>query len=169
MRTSVTLLLCVVMLTAGLAIADEIRTDHDRSTEFYRYKTFMWLDEPNGPNPFMNEQIMVSITNELQARGFCLVTSDADLGVSVASPNICNKKSEFYWADLPGGWSWSYYWGPLPSRVVTEAFHLDTLVVYLFDVRENRAVWWGTATEAEKSVDHLNRDVERMFEYFPPA
>jgi uncharacterized protein DUF4136 len=169
MRTSVTLLLCVLMLTASLAIADHVTTDHDRSAGFYRYKTFMWVNEPQTPSSFMNEQIMNAISAELQARGLCLVTENADLAVSVSSAPICNKKSEFFYAGLPGGWSWSYYWTPTPSTTVVEAFEIGTLVVYLFDTQTNRPVWWATGTEAEKSVGHLNRVIERMFEYFPPA
>jgi len=169
MRTTVTLLLSALMLTASLAIADQVRTDHDRSAGFYRYRTFMWANEPQTPSSFMNEQIMNAISLELQARGMCLVPDHADLAVSVSTAPICNKKSEFFYAGLPGGWSWSYYWTPLPSTTVVEPFELDTLVVYLFETETNRPVWWGTATEAEKSIDHLNRDVERMFEYFPPA
>jgi len=181
MRTKGTLLLCALMLTASLAIADEIRRDHDRSAGFYRYKTFMWLDDPQFVHTWMNEWIIKAINDELQARGFCLVTSNADLVVSTATATItpCSSgpgcietfpsKLEMFYAGLPGGWSWTYYWTPLPSKLVVEPFDLDSLVVYLSDTQANRVVWWGTATEALKDTNHLHRDIERMFEYFPPA
>jgi Domain of unknown function (DUF4136) len=181
MRTKGTFLLCALMLTATLVFADEIRTDHDRSAWFYRYKTFMWVDDPQFVHTWMNEWIIKAINDELQARGLCLVTSNADLVVSTATATInrcppgseCARsfpsKLEMFYAGLPGGWSWTYYWTPTPSTVVVEPFELDTLVVYLNDAQANRVVWWGTATEALKDIGHLNRDIERMFEYFPPA
>jgi Domain of unknown function (DUF4136) len=170
MRTMKTPLFCALMLTASLAIAHHVRTDYDRSAEFYRYKTFMWINEPQSANPLMNEWIVNAVNAELEARGLCLVTSNADLGVSA---NTATCGNEIFYAGLAGGWSWYYYWRPKPSITVIETFDAETLVVDLFDTQKRRVVWWATGTEtvsekAEKNVKHLNKAVERMFQDFPP-
>ena len=164
MRTRKTLLLCTLMLTGSIAIADQVRMDYDRGAEFYKYKTFMWINEPLPANPSMNEHIINAVNAELQARGLCLVTSDADLVVS-ANTAMTENKLDIFYAGLAGGWGWYHYWVPKPSITVVRTFETGTLVVDLFDTQTKRVVWWATGTEADR---HLNRVVERMFENFPP-
>jgi Domain of unknown function (DUF4136) len=168
MRTMKTFLLCALMLMAGLAIADHVRTDYDRGAEFFKYKTFMWIQEPQLANPLMNEQIINAVNAALEARGLCLVTSNADLAISVNTATCENNNSEVFYAGLAGGWGWYHYWAPKPSITVIEPFDVDSLVIDLFDTQTKRVVWWGTGTEAEKNVKHLNKAVARMFENFPP-
>jgi len=173
MRTLKTLLFCAMMLTAGVAVAHQIRTDWDRGAEFYKYRTFMWAKEPELENPWMNEQIINAVTAELQARGLCLVNSDADLAVRVNTATCQSRNIETFYARLWGGWGWYYYWTPLPSISVVETLPVDTLVVDLFDTQAQRVVWWSTGTEAitektERNVKNLNRAVGYMFEDFPP-
>jgi hypothetical protein len=168
MRTMKTLLLCGLMLTASLAIADHVRTDYDRSAGFDRYKTFMWINEPQCASTLMNELIFNAVNAELQGRGLSLVTSDADLAVSVNTATSENGKSEIFYASLAGGWGWYHYWAPKPSITVLETFEVGTLVLNLFDTQTKRVVWWATGTEAEKDVKHLNKTVKKMFENFPP-
>jgi hypothetical protein len=173
MRTiNKTLLLCALMLTVNLAIADEVRTDYDRTAEFYKYKTFMWINEPQPANPFLKEWIINAVNAELQAKGLRLVTSNADLAVSANTATCDKNKVETFYAGLAGGWSWYHYWTPEPSITVVETFDADTLVVDVSDTQTKRVVWWATGTEtvsAEKSIKHLNKSVEKMFRAFPPG
>jgi Domain of unknown function (DUF4136) len=166
MRTMKTLLLCGLMLTASLATADYVRTDYDRSAQFDRYRTFMWIKEPECANPLMNQLIFNAVNAELQGKGLSLVASDADLAISVNTATCEN--SEIFYAGLAGGWGWYHYWAPKPSITVLETFEVGTLVLNLYDTQTNCMVWWATGTEAEKSVRHLNKTVRKMFENFPP-
>ena len=168
------LLLCALMLTASLAIARHVRTDYDRSAEFYKYTTFMWIKEPQLANSFLTEQIINAVNAELQARGLCLVTSNADLAISAHTLMDENPKLKFFYADLAGGWNWYYYWTPTPSVTVLETFEVGTLVVDLFDTQTRRMVWWTSGTETvtektEKDLKNLNKKVEKMFRDLPLA
>src|SRR5262245_26417538 len=126
MRIIKTFLLCILMLSASGAIADYIRTDHDRSAPFYQYRTFMWAKEPQLPNGWVNEWIIRAVNEELEAKGLCLVRENADLAVS-ATTATCSEVPTFY-ALLTGGWSWYHYWTPVePATTVVEAFNADTL------------------------------------------
>jgi hypothetical protein len=178
MKTTKTLLLCALMLTGSLAIADHVRTDHDRSAQFYRYRTFMWFQEPQFPNASINEWIINAVNAELEARGLCLVKGNADLGVSaytattVRCNGTCNNgvMKPFY-AGLAGGWGWYHYWRPAePSITVIETFDIDSLVVDVAETQTQRVVWWSTGTEAiSDHVEHVNKRVEEMFFSFPPG
>jgi Domain of unknown function (DUF4136) len=173
MKTMTIFLLCVFMLTGSIAIADHIRADYDRSAPFYDYKTFMWIKEPQLANAWENEWIVNAVNHELQARGLCLVKSNADLAVSAttAKCNPCsNLPSKAFYAPLAGGWSWYQYWSPAEESItVVETFEADALVINVADVRAERVVWWGAATEAvSDSVKHINKRIEQMFLSFPP-
>jgi len=165
MRTLKTFLLCALMLTASAAIAHDIRVDYDRTAEFYNYKTFMWIKGPELANPFINERIINAVNAELQARGLCLVTSNADLAISA---DTATSENNIFYAGLAGGWSWYHYWAPRPSITVVETFEPGTLVINMFDTQTRRMVWWATGTEVEKNHGHRNKTVEMMFEDFPP-
>src|SRR4051812_40299903 len=130
MKLKKTLLLCVLMLSTSIAIADHIadhiRTDYDRSAGFYKYKTFMWVREPQLANPWINEWIINAVNNELEAKGLCLVTSNADLAVSATTATCGTHELQTFYADLAGGWSWYHYWTPAePSISVIEPFEGD--------------------------------------------
>jgi Domain of unknown function (DUF4136) len=181
MKTMRTLLLCtLIMLTGRVAIADydHVRTDWDRSAQFYRYKTFMWFQEPQLPNPWINEWIINAVNAELEARGFCLVKGNADLAVSAytATAIRCNATCnngmlKAFYAGLAGGWSWYHYWTPAePAITVVETFDIDSLVVDVAETQTQRVVWWGAGTEAiSEQVKHVNKRVEQMFLSFPPG
>ena len=171
MKTMTTVLLCVLMMTASLAIADQVRTDYDRSAPFYKYRTFMWDKYPQTANPWVNEWIVNAVDAELQAKGLCLVESDADLAVSASTPTCDKHQVGFFYAFLAGGWSWYHYWTPAePSITVVEAFDADTLVVDVYETQTQRVVWWGWGTDTlSKNIKHLNRTVEQMFMGFPPG
>jgi len=173
MRTRASLL-CALMLTSSVAIAHHVKTDYDRSVQFYKYTTFMWIKEPQLARFLTNEQIILAVNAELQARGLDLVTSDADLAVSVHSAANENRQLKFFYADLAGGWGWYHYWRPTASITVVEIFKVGTVVVDLFDTRTQSVVWWTTGTDtvtekAEKNVKHLNKAIEKMFWNFPVA
>src|SRR5215470_11263152 len=73
MKTMRTLLLCALMLTGSFAIAHHVRTDYDRSAGFCRYKTFMWIDQPQTPDhDFIKERIINAVNAQLQAKGLRL-------------------------------------------------------------------------------------------------
>jgi len=171
MRTMKTILFCALMLTASIGSADRIRTDYDRSAAFYTYKTFMWIKEPQLANPYENESIINAVNTELQLKGLCLVTNNADLAVSATTAKCGIEDLQNFYAALAGGWSWYSYWTPAePSITVVELFEGDTLVVDVSDTQTERMVWWGTATEiVSDNIRRLNRGVEKMFMNFPPG
>jgi hypothetical protein len=171
MRTMKTLVFSVLMLTSSIAIADHIRSDYDRSAAFYTYRTYMWIKEPQLANPPENQSIINAVNAELQLKGLCLVTENADLAVSVTTATCAQHELRTFYAPLAGGWSWYSYWTPAePSITVVELFDGDSLVVDVSDTQTERIVWWGTATEiVTDNISRLNRGVEKMFTNFPPG
>jgi hypothetical protein len=162
-------ILCALLMVASLAIAQDIKTDHNHSADFSKYKTFTWIKEPKTENPLMKERIVDAVNRELQAKGFRLVASGADLGISANTATKEEHTLDSFYGGFPG-WRWHHYWdGP----VVVETYEVGTLVVDLFDTETKQVVWWGTASDTvsdkpEKNTEHLNKAVEKMFKDFPP-
>jgi len=162
-------ILCALLMVASLAIAQDIKTDHNHSVDFAKYKTFTWIKEPKTGNPLMKERIVDAVNRELQAKGLRLVASGADLGISANTATKEEHTLDSFYGGFPG-WRWHHYWdGP----VVVETYEVGTLVVDLFDTETKQVVWWATASDTisdkpEKNTEHLNKAVEKMFKDFPP-
>src|SRR6516165_919815 len=105
MRTLVTLTFCVFVMTTAVAIADEIKRDYDHTTNFSKYKTFMWITEPKPDNPLMKQRIIDAVNNQLELRGLRLVTENGDLGVAANAATREEHSLETFYDGFPG-WGW---------------------------------------------------------------
>jgi len=161
--------LCLFLLFSGLAVAQDVTTDHDHATNFYRYRTFKWIKEPKPSNPLMKDRIVEAVNAQLAAKGLQLVEGEADLGVSANTATKEEQTLDSFYSGFGGGWYWHRWGGP----VVVETYTVGTLVVDLFDTSTKRVVWWGMASDTisdkpEKNTEKLSKAVEKMFKDFPP-
>lgn len=161
--------LCVFTLFAGVAFAQDVKTDYDHTTDFSKYKTYMWIKEPKTTNPLMKQRIVDAINTQLQERGLRLVSSGADLGISANTATHEEQTLQSFYDGFPG-WGWRRYWGPTTT---VDTYEVGTLVVDLFDTHSKQVKWWATASDTvsdkpEKNTKKLNKAVEKMFEHFPP-
>src|SRR5262245_34101440 len=102
----ITVFVCILFGTS-FAFAHKVRVDYDHSANFSKYKTFMWAEKPQTPNPIMEDRIVNAVNAQLSARGLEPVTTDADLSIKATS-SIEQKQivNTFY-----DGWGWPG-WGP---------------------------------------------------------
>jgi hypothetical protein len=172
MKTSV---LGLLMLMAGVALAQDVKTDYNHTANFARYRTFMWVKQPKPQNPLMKDRIVAAINAQLQERGLRLVNDNADLGVSANVATEERHSLQSFYDDFPG-WGWHRMWGPgmgYETTTTVDTYEVGTLVVDLFDSHNKEIVWWGSATstvsdKAEKNNKKLEKAVEKMFKEFPP-
>src|SRR5262249_52247072 len=159
-KTSV---LGILLLTASIALAQEIKTDYNHTANFARYRTFTWVKEPQTQNPLMKQRIIDAVNAQLEAKGLRLTSGNADLAIS---PNVATQERhtlQSFYDDFPG-WGWHRMWGPAPGQVMTtvETYQVGTLVVDLFDTHSKEVVWWGSAMgtvsdKPEKNVKKLEK------------
>src|SRR5262249_17875911 len=74
-------MLGILFLTAAVARADKVTSDYDHSINFYKYKTFMWIGEPQTTQAFMKDRIMSAVDAQLTFRGLRRVSEGADLAI----------------------------------------------------------------------------------------
>ena len=163
--------LVLLLLTVSLAFGQNVKFDYDHSTDFSKYKSFMWIREPETTkDPFMKQRIMDSVNMQLMAKGLQMVNSNADLAVAV---NVATQEKKtlntFY--DGFGGFAWGM--GGATTTTV-ETYEEGTMVVDLFDAKMKKIVWRGVATKEisakpDKVTKEAEKAIEKLFKHFPPT
>jgi hypothetical protein len=169
----VSLVLGLLIVTAGSARAQKITTDYNREANFSQYKTFMWLKQPRTGNPLVQQRIVDDVNAALEARGLKLVTSDADVGIAVHAATQEERTLNTFYDGFGGGWRWRG--GGFGTATTTvQTYEVGTLVVDVFDAHTKEAVWRGTSEKTlsgnpEKNAANLNKAIDKMFRNFPPS
>jgi hypothetical protein len=167
MRTRTLFLpLGLVILLAVAARADKIRSDYDHTAHFDKYKTFMWIQEPEVKEPFMAQRIKNSVNAQLEARGMRLQPKGADLAVGAHVATEEKNTLETYYS---GGWEWGAGgWATTETRT----YYVGTLTVDLLDAQTHKPVWQGVgvdklSSKPEKVTRDYDKQIEKMFREFP--
>ena len=164
-------------LLGTVAQAQNTSAGYDKDVDFTKYKTFTF-DESGARNPFVNNQIVAAVERELTSRGLTKVDTDPDLRVvylAASGPNLQVASLPFYqvvnpaYSGLVGGASMAMW------DVTT-----GTLVIDLFDVKTDRVVFRGTATDvlqrapsADLRADAklvskpINKGIAKIFKKYP--
>ncbi len=160
MKKKFFLLLAAVLLLAAACSSLEVKTDYDRTVDFSRYRTFSFYgwskDSEKILTPFARERFVQAFKEEFARRGIQYVKQGGDLMVGLF---VHTKDRQRVTATrLPYGGYGSYYncgpgwgWGPgCPmSRVTVSTYEYTegTLVVDVYDARQQRLIWEAVGTK----------------------
>ena len=157
-----------ILLTAVTAWAG-ISTDYDHSVDFARYKTYSWgkIQTTNG---LWDARVKDAVASRLAAKGWTEVPAGGD--VIVAARDAIHNQHElntFY--DGFGGRRWGGGMGV--STTTVDNYKVGTLIIELFDGTSKNLIWRGSASNtlsnnADKNIKSLDKNVQKMFEQFPP-
>jgi hypothetical protein len=84
MRALRILTLFVLLLSSSILVFGKVRVDFDHEVDFSKYRTFMWLEEPQTADPFMANRIVDAVNAHLMVRGLELVGRNADLCITAS-------------------------------------------------------------------------------------
>ena len=73
------------MLTSSLLFAQKVNVDWDRGTDFTKYHTYAWQPSPDPAKGLWDQRVIDGVNQQLQAKGFQLVTANPDLWVVYTS------------------------------------------------------------------------------------
>ena len=157
------------LFLAVAARADKVTSDYDRSVDFSKYKTFMWVKEPEPAEPFMKDRIMASVNEELKARGMRQVDEGADMGVGSNVATEQRHTWETYYTGTGWGWDWG---GGGWSTTEMRTYDVGTLTVDLFDTNNHRVIWQGVGVDEispkpAKQTKSYDKQIEKMFRKYP--
>jgi uncharacterized protein DUF4136 len=172
----------LLLLSATIVLAGNVRTDYDHSADFSKYHTYSW-GKVTASNPFFVSRIQQAVDQQLQAKGWQLTPSGGSVTI-FASDNIHNQKeAQTMYDGFGGGWGGGWGWGGWGWRsglggfgeatTTTTNQPVGNLVVDLFDGSSKNILWRGLATEdlsnnEDKNTKAVDNDIHSMFKNFPP-
>jgi len=165
--TKIFVVLGILFLTSAAVRADKITFDYDHNVNFSKYRTFMWMQEPETPDPFMKDRIVKAINAQLIARGLRQVKSKADLVIGAGLATEEKQVLETYYTG--GGWDGGGF-----STTEMRTYLVGTLTVDLIDSCTQKVIWQGVATDKlshkpEKRTKDSDKWIEKMFRGYPPS
>jgi hypothetical protein len=165
----------MTLVFAGMASAQQVKTDYDRSANFALYKTYSW-EHVQSKDPLNVDRIKHAVNVVLAARGWTLVDSGADVAVVSMEITRDQQTLDTFYDGFGGGWGWRRFGGGGfgEATTTTDTYKVGTVVVDLFDTKTKQLVWRGAASDtlsdnSDKNIKNLNESVDKMFRHFPPG
>ena len=165
----------MTLVFAGMASAQQVKTDYDRSANFALYKTYSW-EHVETKDPLNVDRIKHAVNTVLAARGWTMVDSGADVAVVAMEITRDQQTLNTFYDGLGGGWGWRRFGGGGfgEATTTTDTYTVGTVVVDLFDTKTKQLIWRGAASDtlsdnSDKNIKNLNESVDKMFKHFPPG
>ncbi len=168
-------LLVLLALTAGPTLAQQVYIDYDRATAFSQYKTFQFVESKDDMRDSaigLHAQIVSQLTQIFHEGALDEAQTDPDLQVTYYSAEKERIRVNTY--DLgfgyPPGWGWGPYWGPgysYGTSTSVTTFTQGTFVIDIWDVREDRLIWRGIATDVvsdnpQKNAKRVSKAISKL-------
>ena len=159
-----------VLLFASASIAQQVKTDYDRGTDFSRYKTYSW-EKVQTQDELWVDRIKEAVNAALAAKGLTPVESGGDISVVAIEMTKNQRTLNTFYDGFGGGWRWGGGFGNATTTV--DNYKVGTLVVDLFDANNKNLIWRGSSSDtlsdkSDKNIKNLDKGVQKMFEHFPP-
>jgi len=165
----------MTLVFAGMASAQQVKTDYDRSANFTLYKTYSW-EHVETKDPLSVDRIKQAVNAVLAARGWTLVDSGADVAVVAMEITRDQQTLDTFYDGFGGGLGWRRFGGGGfgEATTTTDTYKVGTVVVDLFDTKTKQLIWRGAASDtlsdnSDKNIKNLNESVDKMFKHFPPG
>jgi hypothetical protein len=182
MKRLVVLPLALMLAAASSALAQDVRYNFDKSTDFSKLKTYKWVILKDAPklSDLVDKQIKEAVDAELAKKGLTKSDNDsADLYVGYQAG--VTKEKEFTtfnsgWGYGPGWYGGGWYGGGGGMTTgQTNTIYIGQLAVDFYVPVAHNLVWRGVAsktidTEAkpEKQQKNLAKAVAKLLKNFPP-
>lgn len=173
MKTRLTFVLSLTLLTAATLFAQKVNVDWDRGTDFSKFKTYAWQPSPDPAKELWDQRVIDGVNQQLQAKGFQLVTSNPQLWVVYTAHIKHEQQVVGTGYNMGPYWGWGYWGGPTTTTYNTYTYKEGTLVVEIADNNGRTLLWRGSATDtladnSDKNIKKLNSAISKLFKNFPP-
>jgi len=158
----------LLALVTSAALADHVTVDYDHHVAFGNYHTYSW-GKVETANSIWDSRVKDAINQQLAAKGWTEVTFGGEVTlVGVETTHIKPQLNTFY--DGFGGWRWG---GFGDATTTVQNYKIGTRIVDIFDTNSKNLVWRGNSSgtlsgSPDRNAKELDKDVQKMFEHFPP-
>ena len=165
----------ITLLFAAASLAQQVKTDYDRSADFGPYKTYSW-EKVQTRDPLMVDRIETAVNADLASKGWKYVKSGGDVSIIAIEITQNQQTLNTFYDGFGGGWGWRGWGGGGfgEATTTTDVYQVGTLVVDLFDGKTKKLIWRGASSDtlsnnSEKNIKNLDKAVQKMFQHFPPS
>jgi hypothetical protein len=174
----------VLLLLAGMAVAQDVRYNYDKSADFTKYKTYKWVEiKTSDKDPMIDSQIRSAIDAELATKGLTKTDSDkADLYVAYQVAISTEKQVNSFSSDFGYGPGWGGYYhggyagmGSSTSTSTTTTLYIGSLQLDFYDVPSKKPVFRAVGTKTldakakpDKRQKNLAKALKKMLKEYPP-
>jgi len=161
-----------LLLAAGVASAQDIKTNYMPGTDFSKYHTYKWVTINNAEqaDPIVAQQIKDAIDTQLASKGMTKTDGDpADMYVGIQTSIQQQQQWNAY--GMGGGWRF----GGGMASATSSTLQIGTLGVDFYDPATKQLVWRGEATKtlnpsknAQTNLNRVNQAVAKLLKNFPP-
>ena len=166
-----TSMLIVTFLFSGLAADQKVQTQNLPSYDFSQLHTFFVKIGTSWGNPIGESQVKDMVAQTLTQKGWTQAASEdtADAVVVVHGATQQKHSLDTFYSGM-GGWGWG---GMGTATTTTTTYTVGTLLIDIFDAKEHKLVYRGTAQDelsdkTEKNVKKVQKALDKMFKDFPP-
>jgi hypothetical protein len=174
--------LALLLLMSSGALAQDVRYNFDKNTDFAKFKTYKWVEIKQSPqvDQLKDKQIKESVDAELAKKGLTKVDADtADLYVAYQAAVGTEKQFTSYnsgWDYGPGWYRGGWYGGGGGMTTgQTSTIYTGQLAVDMYDSKNHDLVWRGVVSKTldpeakpDKQQKNLNKAVAKLLKNFPP-
>jgi hypothetical protein len=162
-----------VLLFATTAVAQQVKTDYDRSANFSQYKTCSW-EKVQTQDSLWVDRIKEAVNAALTAKGLTPVESGGDVALVAIETTQDQRTLNTFYDGFGGGWRWRGGGGFGTATTTVDSYKVGTLVVDLFDAHTKTLIWRGSSSDtlsdkSDKNIKNLDKGVQKMFDHFPPG
>ncbi len=166
----------IALLFASASVAQQVKTDYDRSANFSQYKTYSW-EKVQTKDQLWVDRIKEAVNTALAAKGLTPVESGGDMAIVAIEMTKNQQTLNTFYDGFGGGWGWrrgAGFGGFGDATTTTDTYKVGTLVVDLFDAHAKKLIWRGSASDtlsdkSDKNIKNLDKGVQKMFDHFPPG
>ena len=177
-----TVLIAAVLASAGCATTSKfnLTSDYDRTNDFSGYRTFAFMQplgtDTTGYESLVTQTLKSATRREMEARGYTLVESDADLLVNFnAKLAKQTRVTQMPYMGPYYGYRGGFYggWNGYANETRVTQYDEGTLNIDLVDARRKQLVWEGVAVgriteqHRENREAALNSTVAEVFAKYP--
>lgn len=176
-RIALLTVLIVLCLLAGCS-SKSVVFDFSETADFTQFRTFQYAPTNTtfeSTNPLAHGRIVAAINREMRAAGLTEVDNDPDVFVSYYG----GISEETHLTTTHMGYStWSsHHWhsrgGMVTSTTTATTLTTGTLIIDIWDARQDVLVWRGEVSDSltsdpGRNADIINRAIASVLANFPP-
>lgn len=185
MKRVLLLSMVTILLAAGTAVAQDVRYNFDRNTDFSKFKTYKWVTFKDAAklNNLIDKQIIAAVDAQLTTKGLSKVEGDnADLYIGYQAAVSQEKEFTSFSSDwgYGGGWYRGGWYGGVGGMSTTygqtSTIYVGQLALDMYDSAHHDLVWRGVASKTldpkakpGKQAKNLNKAVAKLLKNYPPG